>query len=79
MASEPTKPPEALPPDVELVLRPLSYGHAASVPTEVRLRKLLKAALRAYGFRCVSVKTKPRWEMNRQAFADEAAAARKAG
>jgi hypothetical protein len=44
-AEEPPRPPE---PDVPLVLRPLPGWGA---PADQRLKRLLKAALRAYGFR----------------------------
>jgi hypothetical protein len=37
--------------DILVRLRPLDCAQ----PVEIRLRRLLKAALRAYGFRCTSV------------------------
>jgi len=46
-----TSPPPDPPPDIRLVLRPL----AGEVPVEIRLRQLLKYALRAQGFRLVAL------------------------
>lgn len=40
---------------IRLILRPLPD----EVPVEIRLRRLLKSLLRAYGFRCESVETIP--------------------
>ncbi|HET6249490.1 MAG TPA: hypothetical protein VFE47_17505 [Tepidisphaeraceae bacterium] len=38
-----------------IILRPIDQA----VPAEVRLRRLLKAALRAYGLRCIDVRELP--------------------
>ncbi len=43
------------PADVCLVLRPLPNG----APAAVKIRKLLKALLRVYGLKCVSVSEVP--------------------
>ena len=45
-----------LPPDIRLTLRPLT---GAWVPVAVRLRRLLKFALRVCGLRCLSVEEIP--------------------
>lgn len=50
-------PPDPLP-DIRLVLRPLPD----EVPVAIRLRQLLKYALRAQGFRLVRLEEVPRGE-----------------
>jgi len=50
-----TAPPPDPPPDIRLVLRPL----VGEVPIEIRLRRLLKALLRGYGFRCLRIEDVP--------------------
>lgn len=43
------------PGQVEITLTLLDLQRAGDAPSEVRLRRLLKSLLRAWGFRCVRV------------------------